>query len=89
MEDKKVEIRLNDRDYQAGDVLCFANEVGRYSFVITHVYSGLGMAEGYVALSVEHKKIGPKDSEIIDACFERLAELDANFDSSEFLDSIK
>jgi hypothetical protein len=64
---KKVEIRFNDRDYQVGDILLFkkVKEIDRichnkgkvktteYRFTVTHVHSGLGMQEGYVALSVE------------------------------------
>lgn len=56
---KKVEIRYNDRDYQVGDVLEFTDYRGcglnhpTYSFRVTHIHSGLGMADNYVALSVE------------------------------------
>ena len=61
---KKSEIRLNDRDYQIGDVLEFdmfncMHESGWYRtsepvcFVITHIHSGLGLLPGYVVLSVE------------------------------------
>ena len=55
---KKSEIRYNDRDYQKDDVLEFidTNSIERPTviFKITHVHSGLGMAEGYVSLSVTH-----------------------------------
>ena len=61
---KKSEIRLNDRDYQLGDVLEFntENPMREYNkpsfgtsvnFVITHIHSGLGLQPGYVVLSVE------------------------------------
>ena len=54
---KKSEIRVNDRDYQKGDIL----EFGDYSrlnpeyhfFQITHIHSGLGMEGNYVCLSVQ------------------------------------
>lgn len=53
---KKVELRFNDRDYQKGDTLLFKKygftEVSKHEFEITHIHSGLGMREGYVALSV-------------------------------------
>ena len=53
---KKVEIRLNDRDYQRGDLLIFTDYSGikteEYMFEVTHIHSGLGMENGYVALSV-------------------------------------
>lgn len=54
---KKSEIRYNDRDYQKGDVLEFidSNSVEcprEVIFEITHIHSGLGMADGYVSLSV-------------------------------------
>ena len=69
--EKKVEIRLNDRDFQVMDTIRFLPlEGGGYNvcdylnearglgacvpkFNITYVHSGLGMAEGWVALSVE------------------------------------
>jgi len=54
---KKVEIRLNDRDYQRGDILQFDVYLdGRWverTFEITHIHSGLGMEGNYVALSVQ------------------------------------
>lgn len=49
---KKVEIRLNDRDYQVGDWLEFGPNIDE-KYRITHIHSGLGMQDGYVALSVE------------------------------------
>lgn len=52
---KKAEVRLNDRDYQVGDKLCFYNfkESSDEFFRITHIHMGLGMKEGYVVLSLE------------------------------------
>lgn len=52
---KKAEIRINDRDYQVGDLLEFwDDEKGRTVFFeITHIHSGLGMEEYYVVLSVK------------------------------------
>ena len=54
---KKVEIRLNDRDYQKDDILSFRKGTGKIiKFVVTHIHSGLGLKENYVALSVEYIK---------------------------------
>ena len=63
---KKSEIRLNDRDYQTGDVLEFderdpllehvetADTEDEYiRFKVTHLHHGLGLQPGYVVLSVE------------------------------------
>lgn len=52
---KKCEIRINDRDYQLGDTLEFYNpDTEKYViFTITHVHSGLGLKENYVALSIQ------------------------------------
>ena len=65
---KLFEIRKNDRDYQVGDRLCYqVNHDDRYNvweiykervgqipmtYEIIYVHSGLGLAEGYVALSI-------------------------------------
>lgn len=62
--EKKAEIRINDRDYQLGDILKFLNPadvgVGHEDFYlyfrITHIHSGLGLERYYVALSVERCK---------------------------------
>lgn len=61
---KKCEVRLNDRDFQVGDTvylydyesLGVTKEIKSYdkfSFIykITHIHSGLGMADNYVILS--------------------------------------
>ena len=57
---KKVEIRINDRDYQLGDILIFTDLMQtpaiEHRFSITHVHSGLGLAQNYVALSIEYKR---------------------------------
>lgn len=58
---KKSEIRLNDRDYQVGDILEFKESSFKtpcviHSFRITHIHSGLGLKENYVVLSVEKDK---------------------------------
>ncbi len=53
---KKCEIRVNDRDYQKGDILAFkdysGSKIEQVLFSITHIHSGLGMKENYVCLSV-------------------------------------
>lgn len=58
---KKSEIRVNDRDYQVGDILKFYNSLRNVNvgdkdfyllFEITHIHSGVGMAFNYVSLSV-------------------------------------
>jgi ASC-1-like (ASCH) protein len=53
---KKCEIRINDRDYQRGDVLQFYDysktEPVEHLFEVTHIHSGLGMDRNYVVLSV-------------------------------------
>jgi len=58
---KKVEIRINDRDYQSGDTLEFNDysvhsKPKLYTFKITHIHSGDGMNQNVVALSVELSK---------------------------------
>ena len=59
---KKSEVRLNDRDYQLGDLLefteVFVNKHGwtdtrKHNFRVTHIHSGLGLQPDYVVLSVE------------------------------------
>lgn len=59
-EKKLCEIRYNDRDYQVGDILEFKRygiKVEEFSFVVTHIHSGLGLKEGFVALSVKRFSI--------------------------------
>ena len=52
---KTAEVRLNDRDYQLGDMLEFFDyETELYvKFIVTHIHSGLGLKENYVVLSVK------------------------------------
>lgn len=55
---KKSEIRLNDRDYQKGDTLMFrqypfSGATIEHLFEITHIHSGLGLAQNYVVMSVK------------------------------------
>lgn len=57
---RKSEIRLNDRDYQNGDILEFIDDektseslnIVTHSFKITHVHSGFGLNVSFVALSL-------------------------------------
>ena len=55
---KKAEIRFNDRDYQKGDDIelmkmgDFVAQEDILLYEITHIHSGLGLAEGYVCLSI-------------------------------------
>lgn len=53
---KKAEIRYNDRDYQVGDILEFKDWDKTCCYEITHIHSGLGMADGYVVLSLKEAK---------------------------------
>lgn len=60
---KRSEVRLNDRDYQLGDICHLYKyeslNLGKinsydgimFSYKITHIHSGLGMADNYVVLS--------------------------------------
>ena len=55
---KRAEVRLNDRDYQLGDILEFKSyplldKVLTHQFKITHMHSGLGLEFNYVVLSVD------------------------------------
>lgn len=54
---KKCEIRLNDRDYQVGDIIIFrpVDACTPYGgeWNITHIHAGLGLKDGYVVLSGE------------------------------------
>lgn len=54
---KKSEIRINDRDYQKGDILEFKDysvfdKFTTLRYKITHIHSGLGMEGNYVCLSI-------------------------------------
>ena len=61
---KSFEIRLNDRDYQKGDLVKFKvvdsigtsymlHRLNKELFEITYVLSGWGLKEGYVAFSIK------------------------------------
>lgn len=58
---KGFEVRLNDRDYQVGDILSLLptaedNIVFECSPIIAkikYIHQGLGMAEGYVVLGLD------------------------------------
>jgi len=63
---KKFEVRLNDRDYQAGDRIFFriaddkqseesANPTA-FKYQITYVHHGLGVKKDYVILGIEEFK---------------------------------
>ena len=63
--EKNFEIRYNDRGYQKGDRLKFyvtedgssfhipSHGLFEKEYEITYVHSGLGMADGYVALAIK------------------------------------
>lgn len=53
---KTVEVRYNDRDFQKGDIVVLCEYNGAFTgrqirVEITHVLSGWGLQENYVALS--------------------------------------
>lgn len=61
---KKSEVRLNDRDFQVGDIVELYEyeklgatknikdcDIASYSYQICHIHSGLGMENNYVILS--------------------------------------
>jgi len=55
---KNNEVRLNDRDYQVGDLvehIDYDNQPLPKSMFweITHIHSGLGLIENYVILSLQ------------------------------------
>ncbi len=52
-QNKRVEIRLNDRDYQRGDLIRFETSFGNSYAQITHVLSGWGITDNHVALSIK------------------------------------
>ena len=59
---KTFEVRINDRGYNAGDLVVFivkddgftvlGHPIADKKYVITYVHSGLGMADRYVAFSI-------------------------------------
>ena len=63
---KRFEVRMNDRGYQAGDTVSFdvidshglsvAHEVSGALYRITYVYSGMGLADGFVVFGIENEK---------------------------------
>jgi hypothetical protein len=61
---KKFEVRLNDRDYQVGDIIKYeivereyADVLDKYEKLadekIIYIHSGYGLADGFVILGVE------------------------------------
>ncbi len=54
---KRSVILENNNDYQKGDFLRLSDSApltDKFSFKITHVYSGPGIKENYVVLSLEY-----------------------------------
>jgi len=57
--EKTFEIRLNDRDYEVNDILNLKGcDNGVYTGVgavveVTYAHEGLGLQEGYIAMSIE------------------------------------
>ncbi|MEV5360604.1 DUF3850 domain-containing protein [Micrococcus luteus] len=58
---KHAEVRLDDRDYQAGDVIMFTYDNGQWSYVerrISHVLrEAPGLSHGYVVLSLDDPRV--------------------------------
>jgi hypothetical protein len=58
---KTAEVRLDDRDYQAGDRIQFTDDAGNWRYIertITHVLrEAPGLAHGYVVLSLQDSRI--------------------------------
>lgn len=58
---KTAEVRLDDRDYQTGDVISFSTLTGGWTGIrrtITHVLrTAPGLADGYVVLSLEDSRV--------------------------------
>lgn len=54
---KTCEIRLDDRDYQVGDLIYFHQEWMSSYFQITHITRWIGLKDGYVALSLKKVKL--------------------------------
>jgi hypothetical protein len=60
-EGKRFEVRLNDRDYQRGDIIALLEwnpATSAYTskeriFRVSYVFSGPGLADGYVVLGLE------------------------------------
>lgn len=53
-DEKKSEIRLNDRNYQKFDTIIFQGQVFQYQFVITHIETyPKALKDDYVVLSLD------------------------------------
>jgi len=57
---KTFEVRLNDRDYQVGDLIEFEvlpnpeiEEATKDKYIIKYIHHGLGMLENYVVLGIK------------------------------------
>lgn len=60
---KKFEVRLNDRGYNAGDLISFivkddsftvlTHPINGKTYQITYVHSGLGLQAGYVVFGIK------------------------------------
>lgn len=71
---KNFEVRLNDRGYNAGDIIyfnhvcgndegyCPAHDIMNRPFKITYIYSGLGVEPNYVVFGIKEVQ---EDSEIL------------------------
>ena len=57
LEDKRWEVRLNDRDYKKGDILILSNEhecpyrVIKLTCYVKDIFQGIGLLPNYVILS--------------------------------------
>ena len=61
---KQFEVRLNDRNYQRGDIVVFtavsngnkiSHPINNEQYVITYVLSGWGLKDGYVAFGIKRE----------------------------------
>ena len=77
---KRFEVRINDRGYQAGDTVSFAvidnhglpvtHDISGIQYLITYVYSGTGLADGFVVFGIED------ESEVAVGVLHDIADLD-------------